>query len=480
MAKKIILACHVLGDGTGDIQHLIDFYSFLSTNEQTKANEYVLVVTYEYKELEQVFEQKLKELKIRPAHIFLSLRDDHENNFLANIEFIEQLQTADEIIRISSDSYLFHKNSPFYQYIKPEVTYKYLGEHERFDTYDGIPQCTSLGLGANCYGIKINPMDKISFEQAFAIFEENDPEFASVLISKTNTASANAFTDTHQLTPAYFNNALSLYRFLLLLSINSSITNGKDQVLFSSGRALNALLQNDLFNESFLKNSHIKEVRIIYRGSEEKSKQFSVNPNGKHTIYIFHGYKVSDASYQAIYQQTFISGVSGDNSLEMALSTNTIPYYHSTNVSAKKDTLEALAKIIEQHIVLPEKIKQYFILFFTKLPEWNSILARRNSQKEALSAIAETFSSLNYPEMLKYWPLVIAHLDKYYNFYKKLPAIINDAEKLSNEQTFEQISLQQTIGPKQSESQFSFFNQNAEDEVTLEDSTKLLNGQGKK
>ncbi|MDI1352026.1 MAG: hypothetical protein PSV35_04535 [bacterium] len=55
---KIILTCHVLGDGTGDLQHLIDFYTYLVKNEETKNHEFVVIITFQWEELEPLFQKK--------------------------------------------------------------------------------------------------------------------------------------------------------------------------------------------------------------------------------------------------------------------------------------------------------------------------------------------------------------------------------------------------------------------------------------
>ncbi|MDI1352027.1 MAG: hypothetical protein PSV35_04540 [bacterium] len=397
-------------------------------------------------------------LNIPATHIYLSSEKNYKEKFLAQPDLLEHLKGADQMIRISSDYFIFSENSPLQTYINPKAIHKFLGEHERYSTYGDGPLCRSLGFGTFCYGIKISPMEKITFVQAFDIFKKEDPQFASDLLLKTMSSSAKTFSETHQLAPAYFNNFLPFYRLLLLLSINKTISKGKNIVLYSSGSALSAIFQQSrLFDDLFLKDSSIKEVRVVHRDSKEKSKQFPVNPQGQQIIYVFHGYKISDDSYNALYQQAEIGGVSGDNSLEMAISAQLLPYYRSTNGDNKKETLITLSNIIEKKIVLPEATKKDLLVFFRNVDDWSAIIDRYNDQKARLATIAAQFATINFPEMLKAWPLVVEHLDKHYNFNRQLPAIINDKPLLANIEVFEATPDVEIALSKVSQAQMSFF-----------------------
>lgn len=76
---------------------------------------------------------------------------------------------------------------------------------------------------------------------------------------------------------------------------------------------------------------------------------------------------------------------------------------------------------------MSDNVNNDFVTFFGNLPTWNT-----THQEEKLADIAQQFSTLNFREMLKARPLVIDHLDKNYNFYHQLAAIVNNQPVVPN------------------------------------------------
>lgn len=420
-----------MGDGMGDFSHLLDIVSFLKHNEQTKQHEYVLIVEFVFEEHRPYFTEKLQALEIP---FFL---EKTTTEIIFPESFIEFLKETDQIICISSESVFFHKKSPLYSYIKPGVIQKFIGEHERHDAFASYLQCRSLGLRPECYGLKLATLKKITGEQALNMMAQRDGSFIKDLLKVTQSDSHQTFSKTHTLIPMYFNKCLPLHRFLLLLCINKTITNEKNCVLYSSGHGTDILLhQDDMFQEGFLKQSHIKEIQIIHKEREEACKTFSINPNAHQMIYILHGYKIEDVSYQALYQQAAISGVSGDNTLEMSWSANAFTYYHSTNPNNKRMTFNSLKAIIEHKITLPEAVKRDYAFFLENLHDLNETSTRYREGKEKIEKLLAGYQLLDFNAMLESWPQVIKHLMEHYNYYHQLPAIIHNEPIKSNEMIF--------------------------------------------
>ncbi|MBA2654817.1 MAG: hypothetical protein H0U71_07095 [Gammaproteobacteria bacterium] len=431
--RKIILSTTVLGDGTGDFHHLLGIVKALKSKQSMNGFEFVILVATQWKETISYFEQCLINLGVK---FYLSTQKDFKKDFLNDQSLINDLKEAEQIIRISADRGIVDRDDDFKKHFNPDVKVTYIGEHERTSSFSNLPTF-SLGLGGEAFGLKLEHINKVNSVEALQVFQENDPLFANDLLTFTQSNNADDLFSNNILIPAYFNKRLPFTRMLELLAINDNLPINKNIIVSLSGEQGDDYfedLESFTSKDPYFMNSSIKEVTKI-NGLTKQISSFVVNPNGSRSIYIFDNYKVSDKSYLTMHQQSMFDGVSGDNTLELAISAKSLPYYHSTNAGAKEDTLRSLIKIIK-NLDLPEKIKHDFVTYFENLSAWCQRVDRYVIQKD-LQEIYEKYKKLDLPKMMEIWPVVADYLIKHYNFYDRLDSIITGKLVNNNEHYFE-------------------------------------------
>src|SRR5579862_1968674 len=355
---RVILLNHVNYDGTGDFSHLIDIYQEFKNNPIYQDYEFYPVIACDLGQFKKVA-GRLKELEVNKKIGKYYFYKDRE--FKVSDELKNELQQAEQVMLISHSQ--FYDLEDCQQYLPTQVVYKYIGEHEvrevevpeKFENH-------SLGLSEGHQGIKLKrDVQHYSPQAALGIIKQENPEYVSALLQHTQTTDINTFTEDHPLIPAYFNQRQPFIRFLRVLGMQEGFF--KNPVVNFSGRELDDTFIEQLKEE--LKDTKIGAIEIIQK---EKAPVILDNPNpekGTQRIRIFCGYNLTNNSYNALYQQAAVAGVSGDNTFEMAISCGVFPFYHSTNYKMKKDSLDALCKIIETCNEIPDNVKKDYISYFS-------------------------------------------------------------------------------------------------------------------
>lgn len=429
--KKIILLNHVQTDGVGDFSHFLDIYDELRHNNKYGDTEFIPLVCCK-RELIPEVEKRLRDMGL--LHYYVGTLDDYKNKYCHDVSLKQSLSEAEQLIQIS---YCGEFISPDIYNVNPLALLKYVGEHE-IANGDSNPfsrfkqtnvMLRSMGLSPNHYGIKIKKVPVLADEDIFASIEMNDVEndFVKKLLLHTGAERLCDIKHKNILIPAYFNREYSLSRFLLLMAINKKLSlESKDIAVYLSGIKLDHISKLSFKINEFV-SSDIKQIEFIGPGDSAPLVR-DINPNGKRTIRIFYGFYLRDDFYNALYRQTLLAAVSGDNTFEKAISYATLPYYHSTNCVMKRSSLQALADIIrENDIGLTDEIKKDFIIYFEQFHKFAGIYGE---PRDILSTeYVELFSNLNLVDMSKQWPIVSSYLLAHHNFYSKLEDIIFERTK---------------------------------------------------
>lgn len=432
---KIILLNDIQGDGTGDFSHLADIYKALRNNPKMRDYSFIPVILCANNQYKKI-EARLKRLEIPIYFLGERVAPLHQNESLQ-----QHLADAEQVIKISSNNFMIDE---YKKYCRPTVVYKFIGEHEQPAFGPGSENILSrsLGLSEGFCGIKLTNNERLEVSAALVSMSKSDPAFVGSVLQHSKERDAESFAQHNDLIPAYFNKWDDFSKFLMLVSINQKLPNERNISLYLSGdlgnlvgiitaiqgtenfSELKKTSQNDIWNSEFscnfrykanvkrIKDSNIKQIEIIEPGSSAPLV-FPVNAKGTRTISIYYGFEVTNAAYNAIYQQAPYAGISGDNTFEIAISNKVFPIYHSTNNMMKRASLYALHKIISQ-LELPEKVKENYLLYFS---ESDNFFTRNNE------SLVEKFKLLDFPAMIQYWPAVADHLIKNHNFYDRLENI---------------------------------------------------------
>ena len=187
----IILFSAVQGDGVGDFYHLTDVCRSIRNNEKLKDYTLIPFISYDRMHSEKTihdFKKILNALEVTES--FFYVQKDKDEGFEHDPRIQKHVQNAEQIISIS---YYWHFPEDFFKkYARKDVIYKYIGEHETDTARQGTIDC-SLGLDWNKHGIKLRRLGKISVEQAFSVFEKEDPQFADTLLMLSNEKDAKAW-----------------------------------------------------------------------------------------------------------------------------------------------------------------------------------------------------------------------------------------------------------------------------------------------
>jgi hypothetical protein len=412
-------------DGKGDFSHFSDIYIGLKNDPKLQNFELIPVVNCTT-HTKQIFENKLIALGVKK--FFLCNEDDplYEDHNLQ-----EDLAKAIQIIQISYDSFPFIEK--YRQYFNQNAIFKFIGEHENTDPFtSGLVSekalIRSLGLSSKAYGLKLTSITDSKLKD-FTL-DENDRKFIERLLYCSKTGSIEEFNKSNFLVPAYFSKLVNFMRFLLLVSTNEKLSE-TDIAIYLSGKCsqVQQLLDNvltdkrELAERTFYTRSNIKQIELIHSSSQDSSV-FPININGTKIIRIFAGYQLSDNFYRALYQNALLAGVSGDNTLETAISCKVVPYYWSTNSGTKKSTLKALHKIISaklEKMDVTEHVKTDLLLFFNIDEFEKFVMSSRNFT--CTEEVVKKFQKIDLIAIASVWQEIATHLIQEYNFYNKLTDI---------------------------------------------------------
>lgn len=463
---KVVVFVHA-GQGSGDYSHFQDIVQYIKNNP-TMQVEMVAVMNTSKSKLD-FFRQKLNKLDI-PFFI------DSTNTQYNNQELQKHLAEADQILLISHGAFPGFRQ--FEEYFKSNAIVKFIAEHEGItespQTLKSHPIIIrAMGLSDAAYGIKIGSTTSSKEKPPLSIIEKNDSSFFNKLMQYTQSTDSSNFTNNNFLIPAYFSKMLDFMRFLLVFSINETLPKNKNFVVALSGiKSFREKLRDALEGEegvyqfNFLKTTDIKSIQLI-NPNEDDPEIFLLNPSGHKVIYIFDSFYISDESYKALYQcSPLLAGVSGDNTFEMAVTFELLPWYWSTNFTYKIPTLNSLYQIARTELDLKdnitEKLKDDMSLFLNyESYDWTYVKDRVFPDKK--NEMIEKFKNLDLIGINKLWHEITSYLAQNYNFYDNLKAIFfenlqspkepnisakkNFDVKLSRDLYFFKISIDKKVQP---------------------------------
>src|SRR3990167_495078 len=418
--QRILLCVHVNSDGIGDVQHLIGIYKYFKENKLSDFYDFIPIVYAKKSHLNKV-KEKL-ESSIKPFENFYG---DEELFLIEHAHLSKLFSTADQIIFISFR--ILHPFDPFLKYINSDAIVKFIGEHEQSTSPYKVSLknysenkiiSTSMGLRQDNhsfpYGIKLEKKSNESASDLLKKIQENDKEFCETLMTTMKINSIDEAPGNIHLLPAYFSQLQLFVGFLMLLAVNKKL-NKPIAICFSTGQhdnlltELASLISKCKKNIKLLQHIHVNTIYLIDKNNN--SINVTLNKDADKNIYIFVNFSLSNVSYKALYQTALFAGVSGDNSLELAIPL-TLPFYHSTNMSDKQGTLYAIKSIVDR-LSLPIRLTESFHLFFDR----NKFLEFNEAKDESL---IESYAKLDLITMSEQWPQIAQFIIKNYNFYDKL------------------------------------------------------------
>ncbi|MBA3536851.1 MAG: hypothetical protein H0T84_09610 [Tatlockia sp.] len=424
-------------DGVGDYSHFEDIVNALRTNPKFCDVKLIAFVLFHERGKESNYLFIGKKLKALDIPFYYGNAEDHER-FSLDEEVQKHLREADQVLVISYEDCLVSTYKP---YIKNNIPFKYIGEHEILLAdpneikENGLNR--SLGLSAGKQGIKICTVPQIESINSWEIIQAKDPEFAAKTLTSTNCKDFKQFTHQNVIIPAYFNLNWDFIEFLRIFAVNKSYPLNKDILIVHSGSNFidffdqekspydNSILlpEKSTYLQKLFKTGFIKQMEIVQPTSDEPFI-LNFNSDASLVVRIVTGYRITDPSFVAVYQLAKLAAVTGDNTFERCVSMNVLPFYLSTNLKRKLPTLYSLKKITQDPVLdISEEARQGYSMFFDP----NSIIQNHRDYVfyQHNRAINITrFRSLNLPIMIKEWPKVCAYLRSNYNFYNKLEDII--------------------------------------------------------
>ncbi|MDA9272126.1 hypothetical protein N9Q05_01920 [bacterium] len=395
-------------DGVGDFSHFKEIMLALLANPMFKDVEFTAIVAINCSRTRARYDSIHDELKSLGIQFYYGDIDEHIEILSKDKDLQKELQQADQAIIISFDDI----SSLYEPYFKKNIPIKLIGEHEcviagvAFRDFP-LNQNHSLGLKKGFEGIKIKNNPHLSPQEAWNIIETHHPEFSAQLLNHTGSNDFESFYEKNMLVPAYSNTPHDFERLVNVFIKNQSLSGEKNIIFFQSGFKYSDYLDSPDFRhgltEKWLVGSKIAKIDLLMPANAPL--QFAGNQAESKTISIFAGFYLLDPAYDAIYQLAKVAGVSGDNSLERAISMGILPIYWSTNAVNKIGTIHALREIT-QSLDIPQEAKEAFNIFF------------RYSPFEAPVA------HINFQDMIKAWPTVTHYLRTHKNFYNKLEDIV--------------------------------------------------------
>lgn len=178
--------------------------------------------------------------------------------------------------------------------------------------------------------------------------------------------------------------------------------------------------------ERLLNQGRIKELQLL---SPDPTQILHINGNdtGTISIKILTGFYLSDSSLQSMYQLSKMVAVSGDNTLELAISMNVFPFYCSTNWDNKRRTLDALREITQLPALdISETARRSFNIFFDKYSVQTRGYTDIEFPQHDRHLQLDLYATLDFPSMINDWPKVSNYIRLNYNFYDRLDDLVRE------------------------------------------------------
>lgn len=170
-----------------------------------------------------------------------------------------------------------------------------------------------------------------------------------------------------------------------------------------------------IFGSLLAKNSNISALEINVNGSVRRmnlSPATTCNP--PKVISILTDFNLNDADYDLlIANATDIVGVSGDNTIEKAISHNKLPFLQPNNKEGFESVMNQLGHLAKLYLPFgtPNLHKDFEVFFCHKM--------MRLDKLECFSKLLE----INIQELCKAWPSVVENLRQNHNIYNQIRAI---------------------------------------------------------
>jgi|GEM_PF-4713639 len=441
MPKALLFVC-VNSDGTGDFSHYKGIYLALRANPKIRDYDFVHFIRPAGSLSNEIIQTWLKEQKEENYYIRRDYNNSNDSEKVIDgkkfeSELEKEFLTAEKVFIISYEMQDFSRLCEKY----PKKIIKFIGEHERCNVFGNNRNIISrsLGLSKDCYGLKLVKKNRVQPQEATVQFEKSNQEWTQALLKYTQSENFSQFHAKNLLIPAYFNHVQQFIRFLMVLAGNEKLAAIPQEFAIYFSSSPRYLSMTKSFDKTFSSEfdqvsddfcSHVKDVgKIEIIGSESASPHILIlNNKLKKTIRIFYGFKLNNSDYGLLYRQAKIAGVSGDNTLETAISAQVLPYYFSTNASNKQATLRALIEIIKENsFEFTEEVKNDFIQFFALL---SRLYAGFSIPEDSLIVCRK----IDFPSMMNAWPSIADHLIKKHNFYDRLEDIFFEQIELKTEQ----------------------------------------------
>ncbi|MBA2650736.1 MAG: hypothetical protein H0U73_00490 [Tatlockia sp.] len=173
-------------DGVGDYSHFEDILNALRINPKFCDVNFIPFVLFHERGKESNYLFIGEKLNALGIPFYYGNVEDHAR-FSLDEKVQRQLREADQVLVISYEDCLV---STYKQYIKKNIPFKYIGEHEILLAdpneikENGLNR--SLGLSAGTQGIKIRNIPPIEPLISWEIIQAKDPEFAAKTLTLTS------------------------------------------------------------------------------------------------------------------------------------------------------------------------------------------------------------------------------------------------------------------------------------------------------
>lgn len=438
-----IVFCCVNFDGLGDFIHYENIIDKLTCHTDIQFISVILFNAHGKHHHDVKIATKLKEIK---GVIYYGTETAHVNIFSQDPQLKHYLEHADQAFYISYEGPLESIYAPL---LKPNIPIKYIGEHnaalycDKYGPKNPYRFNRPLGLGHDnlgnpCYGIKLYPSITESAEEQWAHITQTDPTFSKHLLTCTDASDLNTLLQHHVLMSAYFNRCWDFFEFLRIFTVNHFTAETQSIVIHYSGHDLFEFMtqtsEKKRHIERFFHHGYIKSLTIL-SSDDTQTIHLNGNQKGHISIQILVGFYLSECSLQRLYRLSKMVAVSGDNTFELAVSMESLPFYCSTNWNFKKPTLNALRDITQcAELDISLQASLSFDIFFNK----DSLQTREFSGRASDGPQDMLFrdhdryiqlplyEKLNFPAMIEAWPTVAQYIRQHHNFYDRLNELINE------------------------------------------------------
>lgn len=400
---QVPLLVDVLGDGTGDFFHMLGLYRKL-VSQYGHLYEFIPVISYHFRHTETIQALILKN-NLHPSFCFENM--ESLRYLSSNVLLQQLLGKAGRVFLISNRSFSHLKM--FECCINPSALHTFIGEHESGAENIGTRKWEdySMGLSPGKHGIKIEKPEipRRSPAEMIAFIQTQDPAFTDALFTYLDVTSAEEAAKRCTLIPAYFSKEEDFKKFLRFIAANKDIP---EPVIYLSGIDIKKRGVRNIGEINSINNISIIKPKKISRAAH-------YNPAVSRRIGIMRrkNFQLSDLSYHALFDAIIVA-VSGDNSIEEALSRKSFPFYYSTNSGMKWPFIrDGLCQIIQECSEISDKLRQDYIRYFHAV---NTFCLSKESD-------ISLFDGLDFLKMIENWHHVTDKVAKEHNFYDRLESI---------------------------------------------------------